>query len=301
MLAGQATRAEPPSEPVTPGVKPSETDLERTIRELEAASTKPEVVAPSRSASPVIAPGTPGRATLLREGTFLLNRRGRLAPGPQPLFAFDPDAEGRVDPPMLLLPCEHLGSLQHTAARAGSAAAFIVSGQVFVYRGRNLLLLTRPAQVVRVAEAEASTTPATSAKPSTPPAPAGSADAQRTMSDLESAAPAPPATLPRPRAGEAERPRIAAAYREGAFIASRRARLSRGIGGALTLVFDSDSGASADAPLLVMPCANLMALEDLSARGGDGVSISVSGPVYTHLGQSFLLPTMYVVQPRTTR
>lgn len=315
----QPAPVEPPAagEPAkVPSVKPDESDVERAIKDLERATHKPAAIAPtSIGGVPYTAKSRPSSSVLLREGTFLLNRRGHVGgTAGSPIFVFDPDAQGLVDPPMPLLPCEFLSSMQSIASRAGSNAAYIVSGQTMVYRGRNYLLLTRPVEVVRVAPA-ASPTPEP-AKPATPPAPAASPDttqptpanaAQKTIADMEAASPPPP-PLPPPAAIElaaapapGDRPRLASAYREGTFIASRRARLSRGMGGALAAVFDADTNAPADAPLLIMPCANLMALEDLAARGGDAVSINISGQVYTHNGQSFLLPTMYVIQSRAGR
>jgi hypothetical protein len=71
--------------------------------------------------------------------------------------------------------------------------------------------------------------------------------------------------------------------------------------GGWSVVFDTAPGARGDAPLELMPCVNLMAMEDLALRGGEGLSLLVSGPVYSQSGRSFLLPTLYVVQPRTTR
>jgi len=71
--------------------------------------------------------------------------------------------------------------------------------------------------------------------------------------------------------------------------------------GGWSLVFDAAPDARGDAPVELMPCANLMAMEDLAMRGGEGLSLVVSGPVYSQGGRSFLLPTMYVVQPRAAR
>lgn len=69
-------------------------------------------------------------------------------------------------------------------------------------------------------------------------------------------------------------------------------------GNGWTLAFDTDPQSPGDAPLHLLPCINLMSMEDLATRAGDSVSMAVSGQVYTFQGRSYLLPTMYVVQPR---
>lgn len=89
-----------------------------------------------------IAPGSP-TPKLRREGEFILNRRGRLVrEGGQSLFAFDADTDKAAEAPMMLVPCRVLQNMEELAQEHGSDVVFLVTGQVFTYRGANHLLPT---------------------------------------------------------------------------------------------------------------------------------------------------------------
>jgi len=90
-----------------------------------------------------VAPGT-AAPKLKREGEFVLSRRGRLvrADGGQPMFAFDADSDKAAEAPMILLPCRLLQNMEELTADHGDRTVFILSGQVFVYRGANYILPT---------------------------------------------------------------------------------------------------------------------------------------------------------------
>jgi hypothetical protein len=91
----------------------------------------------------------------LREGTAIQSRRGKItrdAAGAW-LFVFDADATGDdtadasgggggSDPPMRLLPCLLLEKIEDYARRAPPTAPVLISGEVFLYNGRNYLLPT---------------------------------------------------------------------------------------------------------------------------------------------------------------
>ncbi|MBL8990810.1 MAG: hypothetical protein JNJ48_04430, partial [Phycisphaerae bacterium] len=93
-------------------------------------------------AAPVPAPRIGGR--LLREGAFLTGRRGRMvrADDGHWVFAFDNSTSSRAEPAMILLPCLTMAAMEKVAERAGDASTMTISGQVFVYKGRNYLLPT---------------------------------------------------------------------------------------------------------------------------------------------------------------
>jgi hypothetical protein len=95
---------------------------------------------------PKIIGTAPGSAApkLKREGEFILSRRGRLirSEGGSPMFAFDADSDKAAEAPMILLPCRLLQSMEELAADHGDRTVFLVSGQVFVYKGANYMLPT---------------------------------------------------------------------------------------------------------------------------------------------------------------
>ncbi len=110
----------------------------------DPASTLP-AAAPTRVDQPDpriigIAPGS-GTPKLRREGEFVLNRRGRLVrESGQSLFAFDADTDKAGEAPMMLVPCRVLQNMEELTQEHGSDVIFIVTGQVFTYRGANHLL-----------------------------------------------------------------------------------------------------------------------------------------------------------------
>lgn len=80
-------------------------------------------------------------ADAMREETIVTWRRGRVTRDSLGawLVVFDADAEGRADPPMVILPClllERLG--RH--AQGGRYTPVLISGRVYTYRGRNYLM-----------------------------------------------------------------------------------------------------------------------------------------------------------------
>lgn len=91
--------------------------------------------------------------------------------------------------------------------------------------------------------------------------------------------------------------------REGTFIASRRGRVTRSTASTSTgpewqVTFDSGTEGKAEAPMTLMPCQNLMAIEKIAERGGDSVTFTISGQVFLYKGRNYLLPTLYVINRR---
>ncbi|MBI1335710.1 MAG: hypothetical protein GC164_01960 [Phycisphaera sp.] len=82
---------------------------------------------------------------LRRDGEFVISRRGRVirtSTATQLMFAFDADGEQTPEPPMILMPCQMLQSMEDLVAQRGDRVVFILSGQVYAYRGANYLLPT---------------------------------------------------------------------------------------------------------------------------------------------------------------
>lgn len=124
-----------------PSVNPADQimkDLEQSARNREGADT-------NANKAPRATNGTEiPTAKLLREGTFVTSKRGRMtrAGSGDWQISFDADAEGRIDPPMGLMPCMNLQAMEKLVEKGGDSVTFTISGQVFLYKGKNYLLPT---------------------------------------------------------------------------------------------------------------------------------------------------------------
>lgn len=90
------------------------------------------------------APGAKPPA-LRREGEFVISRKGRLvrsADGLHTLLVFDADSKDSAEPPMAVVPCQMLQSMEDLLGQRGEQIRFIISGQILVYRGVNYILPT---------------------------------------------------------------------------------------------------------------------------------------------------------------
>lgn len=119
-------------------------------RQLPVATAGPMTDATSGKATVA-----PGAATLnvMREGTFIINRVGRLtrsADGQQAEFAFDADGKAMRDPPVVILPNLKLMQMENAAAGSSRDLRFRVSGMVTEYKGRNYALLDKVVVVPEV-------------------------------------------------------------------------------------------------------------------------------------------------------
>jgi hypothetical protein len=91
------------------------------------------------------APGA-AKPKLRREGQFIPLRRGRIvrAPGSnQVMFVFDADSRQAPEPPMFIMPCQELESIERIeriVAERGDKIVLNLAGQVFTYRGANYIL-----------------------------------------------------------------------------------------------------------------------------------------------------------------
>lgn len=160
--APPASASQPAGPAPAPSGNPQDVirDLERRANQPPSAPAAPSVPAPTDAPTPAgapgvapagspVSPGGPGIAVqasgrLLREGTFLASRRGRMVrtSDGQWAYAFDADRSGKAEPAMTLMPCLNLQAMEKLAERGGDSLSFTVSGQVFVYRGRNYFLPT---------------------------------------------------------------------------------------------------------------------------------------------------------------
>ena len=128
-----------PDEVLGEMLKPRQSGPEREL----VASDPPAV---DRTTGPgSVAPGAP-TLTVMREGTPIVNRVGRLTVGsegkPSELI-FESDGQAMRDPPLLVLPNLKLMIMEDAARNNTREPRFRVSGVVTEYRGRNYLLLEK--------------------------------------------------------------------------------------------------------------------------------------------------------------
>lgn len=91
-----------------------------------------------------VAPGTK-QPKLRREGEFVIARRGRIVRAPDAqyfMFVFEADAPDSAEPPMMILPCSLLESIESIIQQRGDEVVFILTGQITLYRGANYILPT---------------------------------------------------------------------------------------------------------------------------------------------------------------
>jgi len=80
---------------------------------------------------------------LVREGSYIVDRTGRLTRNPDGQFEFTFEADGVAlkDPPMIILPNLKLMIMESTVKNSSKDLKFHVSGMVTEYNGRNYILL----------------------------------------------------------------------------------------------------------------------------------------------------------------
>jgi len=81
--------------------------------------------------------------------------------------------------------------------------------------------------------------------------------------------------------------------RGGEFIINRRGRMMRvKNGGHLLFVFDADSRAAPETPIVLLPCGYLEYMEDVVRLRTDRVVFILSGQITLYHGVNYVLPTM---------
>lgn len=287
---------------------------------LEEQQKRPDPAAPvapvgAGSAMPTIpapVPGTsviPGlslssvampRRKMYPEGTFLTGLGGTIvkAAGGEAIFVPDGTPGTRREPPMVLLPCATLGRLEGSAE---SAAGVVVSGQVFLYMGRQYLLPNN--FTVRRATTEMTPAAAVASTPDAASPSAGAADVAELIRDLD-AKRSEKRLLQPAKAGDAASEPAATDARvtppslvnEGTLIHDRRARFTR-IDGEPAISFDGDAQSPAEPAMLVLRCRSLQRLEETIAKRGENLTLSVSGRVLVYGGRNYFLPTLVQIEP----
>jgi len=144
----QTTRpASPTTRPA--GASPSVDDMFKQLLVPARPTPKPLDPAPNVSktdisSSKAIAPNAPP-VNLVREGTVVFDRRGRLhrMGDGQYEFSFESDGQAMKDPPMLVLPSLKLMDLENAIKISSRELRFSITGMVTEYNGRNYILLDK--------------------------------------------------------------------------------------------------------------------------------------------------------------
>ncbi len=98
------------------------------------------------SGSGAVAPNAP-QVSVLREGSYIVDRLGRLCPSPdgqQMEFVFESDGRALQDPPLIILPNLKLMAMERAAeALRDRDVRFRITGMLTEYKGRNYVLLDK--------------------------------------------------------------------------------------------------------------------------------------------------------------
>lgn len=284
--------------------------------------SQPQPVRPDLPGSPADEIGLTVAAPLVREGTFIASARGQAIKGKSGrwFMVFDPDAQDRVFPPMILLPNLNLAAVERSVERNPPGTRMAVTGVTTVYQNHNYLLLSAPPLLIRADAAStpapatvtpppASTEPRPAEQPAAPtdaptPAAAGEPSIDEIVAKLDQAAGKVAALAPQRATNPSVAPTTAtpdpaaaggdAGLLAPGLLASRRGRIFRTPDGALVFAIDNGLGtAVATPPMILLPSQNLAALEQIAERAGEAATYTMSGEVVTYRGRNYLLPRSY--------
>ncbi len=263
-----------------------------------AAGIVMAAIAPA-AAQPVEAPPTailPAAATLpplLREGTYMLQVKGSLHRGEQPgrwVFRIARDDPGKELFELTLLPCTLLASLEQLVeSMPDEQIVFDLTGQVFVYGGRNYLMPTHaPRLVDYVPPSRPHDINGDNIKTATP-----DDSAEAILRDLDRAV-GPVVHSPR-RAAAGAGDATGRPATPGTMILWRHGWMVREANGAWLFVFAADATGLGDPPMILLPCRLLEDMERHAFRSSPVEPLLVSGRVTRYRGRNYLLPTMFRV------
>lgn len=117
--------------------------LDRLLNSNNAGKTLQPI---PNATAPNPAPDSPARPNIIREGSYIVDRVGRLSPtddGSAMQFTFDSDGRALLDPPMTILPSLKLMDMEWARETKGPDTRFRITGMVTEYKGRNYLLLDK--------------------------------------------------------------------------------------------------------------------------------------------------------------
>ena len=312
-----------------------------------AMETKPQVSNKIRPTPPSrLAPALPQlqaldiprpSPSLYPEGTFLVGRLGVLHLIETGDLVFAPAIEpgARGEPVLVLISSTASERLRGMIEPGQFTWEGRLSGEVFLYRGRNMLLVSAFAPVAVDRSGSMASAPQNSQETddTTDPAATPSGDAADTPTD-----PTPPVEMPIDPANDpadqtpgALDPRVSALAEEllaertipraidptmdrplargqegpaevvpndGSLIVRRRARMVRDGSGRWQIRFDQD-GQTREAALTVVPCQLLELMERQTEREGYSWTFHISGRVVASPGGASIIPTLFLSERPT--
>ena len=333
--ASQTPPSQTPPSQSPPSQDPSLTDpsVGEDLLDQERQRPAPKPVEPDAAApGQRVIPSVPGVDRLSfampnrkfrTEGAYVTRVTGSVVKLPSGEHVFLPSvpSDGTpADQPMLLMPCQRLSQIQ-SVAESGEAVEMALSGQAFVYRGRQYLLpstfslinAARPAKQdpqgqggagqvaggqVAAGQGAAASPASSGTKPDAAAAPSGDPRVDDLIRDLETRSRGQRLLAPPVDTADAVQGQQAAEQAnllpEGDLIMNRRGRLVRlsGSDGRFAMVFDNDPNSPGTGPLVILPCRVLETMEGMAMPRGDEASFRVSGRVLVHEGRNYLLPTL---------
>ena len=138
----------PAPAPATP--PPAKSMLDEMLKPASTQPARPLQPAPGpvqidrTTGVAAVAPGAQA-LTLLREGSYLVDRTGRIVKGANQQWEFNFDADGQAmkDPPVVVMPNLKLMLMEDQVHNASRDLRFRITGQVTEYRGRNYVLIEK--------------------------------------------------------------------------------------------------------------------------------------------------------------
>lgn len=323
-LVTQTPAGQEQPKPTPPSQDPSLTSptvaedlLDQERQRPAPAPIEPDAAAPGQRVIPSV-PGIdrlsfsmPNRKFRF-EGAYVAQLPGTVIRIPTGDNVFLPDLPADNTPgdqPMLLMPCQRLSQIQ-AATEAGREVPLTISGQAFVYRGRQYLLpsaftltsVPKPANGVPTSNTASNAAPTTAPDAKPADAPAADPRVDDLIHDLETRSRGQRLLAPPVESSDAQAPQAAEPQAnllpEGDLIMNRRGRLVRlaGSDGRFAMVFDNDPNSPSTGPLVILPCRVLETMEGLAMPRGDEATFRVSGRVLVHEGRNYLLPTLAQIE-----
>jgi hypothetical protein len=251
----------------------------------------------------------PLRPPLLREGSHLVRVVGRLKQDPTDrswTFIIDPADELSPGHELKMMPGTLLAEMERMIESAPEhQLIFEMTGEVFIFRGRNYLMPTHPPLLIgreERAEPPESLSPE-AADDSEAPA---DEDTEDIIRNLERSV-GPVARRPEGESPASEDNDVGPAaaphgelVREGTVLLSRRGTIRRTGDGAFLFVFDADAEGLADPPMILLPCLLLERMDRRITQNEEYASVLLSGHVYTYQGRNYLLPKVYRIATERT-